>query len=338
MQVTKEGSVRVDLVGGTLDLEPIHLVLKDVVTLNVATSLKAKVILHKTDENCVEIISHDYNSTNKFQINEFSEENLYDNDHFGPLKFVCQILDYFGIHSNLKMELSSGAPAGSGLGGSSAMGVTLFNALCDFTGTKHTPLEMIQRVKGIEGRILNQGIPGYQDYYPALHGGVLGLKAAPGEVIVDQLFTNELKEYLENHVLLVFSGKSRLSGINNWEMYKAFFDKDEKVRKGLTSIADISHKTYQAIKNKDFDSLVSLIGQEGEERKKLFPNIVSPEMTSLYDIIVKEHPEVGLKVCGAGGGGCFILVHPDGIRDKLTQLVAANNMELLEFKIEAPLV
>ena len=33
------GSVRVDLVGGTLDLEPINLILPNVVTMNVATSL-----------------------------------------------------------------------------------------------------------------------------------------------------------------------------------------------------------------------------------------------------------------------------------------------------------
>jgi D-glycero-alpha-D-manno-heptose-7-phosphate kinase len=45
MQVTSEGSVRVDLVGGTIDLEPINLILPNVVTLNVATSLKAKVEL-----------------------------------------------------------------------------------------------------------------------------------------------------------------------------------------------------------------------------------------------------------------------------------------------------
>lgn len=40
MQVTSQGSVRVDLVGGTLDIEPINLIIKNVITLNVATGLK----------------------------------------------------------------------------------------------------------------------------------------------------------------------------------------------------------------------------------------------------------------------------------------------------------
>ena len=51
MTVKVTGSVRVDLVGGTLDLNPINLILKDVVTMNVATSLMAQVKLTKIDED-----------------------------------------------------------------------------------------------------------------------------------------------------------------------------------------------------------------------------------------------------------------------------------------------
>ena len=45
-------------------------------------------------------------------------------------------------------------------------------------------------------------------------------------VIVEQVFTPELAAYLQNNVTLVFSGESRQSGINNWEVYKSFFDKN----------------------------------------------------------------------------------------------------------------
>ncbi len=50
MKVTKQGSVRVDLVGGTLDLQPIAMILKDVVTINMATQLKAKVVIEENVE------------------------------------------------------------------------------------------------------------------------------------------------------------------------------------------------------------------------------------------------------------------------------------------------
>ena len=114
MQVTNEGSVRVDLVGGTLDLEPINVILPNVVTLNVATSLKAKTVLTKTDFDGVEIVSKDYDTTYKFQSSEFTKENLYYSEHFKEMTFICQILDLFEINKNIQIELSSGAPAGRG--------------------------------------------------------------------------------------------------------------------------------------------------------------------------------------------------------------------------------
>ncbi|MBL7663945.1 MAG: hypothetical protein JNM93_02340 [Bacteriovoracaceae bacterium] len=337
MPVIKEGSVRVDLVGGTLDLEPIHLILKNVVTINVATSLKAKVKLERNKENYIEIISEDYGTSQKFDKSEFNSENLYHSQHFGPMTFVCQILDYFNVTSGITITLSSGAPTGSGLGGSSAMGVTLVSALCELTEQKKSKLEMITKVKAIESRILNQGIAGYQDYYPALFGGILGLKAAVGEVVVDQLYSEDLKRFLEEHVTLVYSGQSRHSGINNWEVYKAFFDGKKETRQGMKEIADISYATYEAIKKKNYNDIIELIGKEGETRKKLFPGIESKEIQSFFSSLKKHHPKVGIKMCGAGGGGCFILVHPSTDAKDIQAAVVKAGMKVLAFKVDKPL-
>lgn len=333
-EVVTAGSVRVDLVGGTIDLPPIHLILNDVVTMNLAASLKARVKISTIDQDYVEFDSKDYNSVTRFAKDEFSKENLYYNNHFKELTFVAQLLDLFGLHSKVRIELSSGAPAGSGLGGSSTMGVTLFKALAQYHGQSFSKIEIINRVRDVEGRILNSGIPGYQDYYPALYGGILALRPFPGEVEVDQLFSPQLKEHLENHLTLLFSGRSRLSGINNWEVYKAFFDKDQKVVDGLTAIAKISQEAYLATKTGDFDHLVELIAKEGSEREKLFPNIVSPEIRELFQDIKKVIPSLGLKVCGAGGGGCFLLTHKKNDRQLIADFVKKHNMQLLDFVIE----
>jgi D-glycero-alpha-D-manno-heptose-7-phosphate kinase len=246
MQVTNQGSVRVDLVGGTLDIEPINLIIKNVVTLNVATGLKASVTLSKTSFDGIEIVSKDYNKSYKYPSSELTEDKVVYSRDFQEMTFVLQILRLFGINSGLKLELSSGAPAGSGLGGSSAMGVTLYRALCNLTGHNYDRHTAVLRVKAVESRILNQGVAGYQDYFPALTGGVLAVKGVEGEIKVEQLYSDELKEVLENHLTLIYSGQSRASGINNWEVYKGFFDKKPEVVQGLTRIAEISHSTYEA--------------------------------------------------------------------------------------------
>lgn len=330
-----QGSVRVDLLGGTLDLVPINLILPNVVTLNVATSLKAKVKITEIDFDGVEIVSKDYNSTSIFKSSEFTSENL-KNNHFGNLTFIATLLDLFSINRKVRLELESGSPPGAGLGGSSAMGVTCFKAFSEYTNKKLDRIEAITKVNGIEAVIIDCPA-GYQDYYPALFGGVLGLVPRPGSVDVDQLFSSELKNYLESNLTLVYSGETRLSGINNWEVYKAFFNKDQMVRIGLSKIAELSYEAYQSIKNKNFENLSRLIASEGEERRKLFPGILTPSMNEIRNDLSKMGDGFGIKVCGAGGGGCFLIVHPENQKDEVRKLINKYNMHELQFVVEKPL-
>lgn len=337
MQVTNQGSVRVDLVGGTLDIEPINLIIKNVITLNVATGLKAAVTLSKINFDGIEIHSKDYNKSYKYPASDLTEDRVVYSREFNEMTFVLQILRLFGINSGLKLELSSGAPAGSGLGGSSAMGVTLYRALCNLTGHNYDRHTAVLRVKAVESRILNQGVAGYQDYFPALTGGVLAVKGIEGEIKVEQLYSDELKEVLENNLTLIYSGQSRASGINNWEVYKGFFDKKPEVVQGLTRIAEISHDTYNALKDKQWDKMLTLIALEGYEREKLFPGITTEKIRQFTSELKKDGNVLGLKMCGAGGGGCFILVHK-GMDPKVIEAkVKAHGMEILPFKVEAPL-
>ncbi len=337
MQVISEGSVRVDLVGGTLDIPPIHLILKDVKTLNVATSLKAKVILTSSELEGVEIISKDYDSSFFFAQNEFTEEKLFRSTHFGPLNFVAQILYHFNVTKNLTLELSSKAPAGSGLGGSSSMGVTLYKGLCEYLNLEFCKLEAIKIVRSIESRILDKGVAGYQDYYPALYSGILSLNAAVSKIEVDQLYNSGLKEYLESHITLVFSGDTRLSGINNWEVYKSFFDGNKEVREGMNKIAEITNNLYNAIKNKEYNKIIGFIAEEGQQREKLFPNICPANIKDLFKDLKDKLANVGLKMCGAGGGGCFIITHNAEDKETVSKIIKKFQMKELEFKIEAPL-
>ena len=331
-----EGSVRIDLVGGTLDIPPLHLIIKDAITLNLATSLKAKVRISETTQETIKIISKDYQTTYEYSAADFTQEKLFYSEHFGPMKFVAQILNYFGLKQNLCVELESGSPPGAGLGGSSSMGVTLFNALCRWQGVEIPREDAVQIVRDIEARILNAGMTGYQDYYPALYGGVLALKPKVGTVEVEQLYSSKLASYLEDHITLIYTGKTRLSGINNWEVYKNYFDKDQATIKGMSEIAAISARAYNAIKTENFDEIISLISQEGSVRRELFPNIETPEMTQFFNTCMQSELISGMKVCGAGGGGCFLVVHNQR-REQLLDKISEYSFQHLNFCINAPL-
>lgn len=338
--LTFEGSVRVDLLGGTIDLPPINLVIQNVVTLNVATSLMAKVVINETDFPGVIFKSLDYKEEVSHLSDKFCEEEFRKGE-FKHFEFLARICKASGVFKNISLELQSGSPPGAGLGGSSAMGITLYQALSAWKNENIK--DVIERekarhiVQGIECIILDAGPAGYQDYYPALYGGILALHGRAEKIEVEQLYSNELSSYLEQHLVLVYSGETRNSGINNWEVYKGFFDKKKEMREGLNTIAKLSFSAYENIKQKKFENLLELIGKEGESRQKLFPKIMTDSMSEVYCDALKIGVS-GVKICGAGGGGCFLLtLKNSNARAAVEDLIIQRGMKVMPFKIQRPL-
>src|SRR5690606_31815963 len=113
--------------------------------LNLATELKAKVILTECNSDGIEIESLDYGTKQFWPQSEMTPKNMA-SEHFGPFKFVLQIFDHFKVHKSINAKLESGSPPGAGLGGSSAMGVTLYKALCEWSGRNFDRAEAIRTV------------------------------------------------------------------------------------------------------------------------------------------------------------------------------------------------
>ncbi len=327
--ISKEASVRVDFLGGTLDLEPIHLIIPDVVTINAALSLKAQVQLESIQEPYLEVYSHDYQKEWKLDPKQLESDQ--------PMALVVCLWKFFGMPTGLRLELKSGSPAGAGLGGSSAMGVALFLALAEHDGASFSRSEVIQIVRSSEAQLL-YGPAGYQDHHPGLYGGILALHPGVESVHVEQLYSVELKAFLESHLSLVYSGQGRLSGINNWEVYKAFLSREQKTDQGLRAIAEISSQGYQALQAQDYSKLLVCIAKEGRLRAELFPNIVTAETQTIYLEAQKLFPELGMKACGAGGGGCYLLLHKPEEKKALQEFLHQQGQQVLPFDIAPELV
>ena len=60
-------------------------------------------------------------------------------------------------------------------------------------------------------------------------------------------------------------------------------------------------------------------------------------MRNLLDKIKETCEDVGMKVCGAGGGGCFLITHKAQDKEKVQSIVDNVGMTNLDFKIEKPL-
>jgi D-glycero-alpha-D-manno-heptose-7-phosphate kinase len=68
-------------------------------------------------------------------------------------------------------------------------------------------------------------------------------------------------------------------------------------------------------------------------RKKLSPNITTPQMDSLIEKAL-ANGAIAAKVCGAGGGGCIAFFCEDGEKSNVQEALAAEpDAQVLRWKL-----
>ena len=118
-----------------------------------------------------------------------------------------------------------------------------------------------------------------------------------------------VREFAEN-LVLVFCGKSRDSGINNWEVFKSAFDADRKVLSCLNEIGAIAEELGEKAIMGKWEEVIELSKKEWEVRKDLCPGIETLE-TMAIDKAAIEAGAKFTRICGAGGGGVMaVFVDP----------------------------
>jgi len=138
---------------------------------------------------------------------------------------------------------------------------------------------------------------------------------------------------LEKRLVLCYTGKPRQSGINNWEVFKAHIDGKKQVRANLERIAEVAQALRVALENTDWSETGRLMREEWNFRKRNLPTI----STNTIDRIIESARKKGAlsgKVCGAGGGGCVVLLIEPDARPTVEQAVAKAGGQLLPMKID----
>lgn len=304
-KVIVRAPVRADFAGGTLDLWPLYLFHPGSRTVNVALSYYAESEVTERGDGVIEVHLTD-------QQYRQSYESLQQMSADPKVALVYRAVEHFRLTS-LHVVTRTDAPRGSGLGGSSALAVTLVRALSELSGHPVEGDDLIALVRDLETRVL--GIPaGIQDYYPPVYGGLGSLHLVPGKPVRHTLKTS-LSD-LGAHMIVHHSGIAHFSGTNNWEMYKRQVDKKRKVTKGLERIAAISVEMERALESSNFEAAGSALRNEWEARKALIDGISTPEIDAAIEAATTAGAWGG-KVCGAGGGGCIVFILPPDRREAI---------------------
>ncbi|HEY7676513.1 MAG TPA: hypothetical protein VIG69_05550 [Candidatus Methylomirabilis sp.] len=293
---------RIDLAGGTLDIWPVYLFHPGAVTVNVAIDRRAWCRV-ETGHAGVRIESKD-------TLAQAEGATVADVIGGGALSLVAFILRALRIETGVKVVTQSRVPAGSGLGGSSALAVTIAAAASAAVGRPLAAEGLWPIVRDAEAQAI--AVPtGVQDYLAAIHGGVLGIDLEPGALRTARLATDPAR--VEECLLLVDAGVTRFSGINNWEVFKGQIEGAPGVRESLSAIASVAERVRDALLASRYGDVGPLMAEEWEARKRLAPGVTTPDI----DRIAEVAREAGgaAKVCGAGGGGLVAVWATPGARE-----------------------
>ena len=322
MEILAKAPTRIDLSGGTLDIWPLYLLVGESTTINVAINLYATAKIQPLSGNKISIVSKDQKAT-------LEAEQVSALNHDGQLPLLTRLIQHFSPSQGLLLETDSQSPAGAGIGGSSSLAIAVAGALNEFTGKKYTNEQLIDVARDVEAQVL--GIPtGEQDYYAAVYGGFHAWHFRIGRV--EREAYEVPFEEIQERLLLFYTGQQRSSGMNNWQIIKNRMDKDPNTVEMLQIIKKETDRVHRALKDQDWGEAYEGIHNEWEARKKLAPNISTPDMEELIEFGITNGSRTG-RACGAGGGGCVVFLIDSFTRQYLYDLAKEKNYNILDFEV-----
>jgi D-glycero-alpha-D-manno-heptose-7-phosphate kinase len=327
VRIESRAPTRIDLAGGTLDIWPLYLFHEGSLTLNCAITRRASCVIEVAPEPIrrVDLISRDTDRRESFA----SFEALCRSRRY-KLPLLAHLVRVFRPAGGFSLTTHSEAPAGAGVGGSSAMAVAICAALDRLTGAELRREDWIHISRDVEAIVIR--VPtGTQDHYPPAFGGVSAIVLAPGGERREALSCNLAD--LERRLILCYTGKPRQHGINNWEVFKRHIEGDRRVSQNLQKISVIAIAMRAALEENDWKQVGLLMREEWEFRRRNLRTISTP----LIDRVIYSARRQGAlagKVCGAGGGGCVALVIDPDARARVEAAVTDAGATLLPMQID----
>lgn len=213
-------------------------------------------------------------------------------------------------------------PVGAGLGGSSAAGVALADALSRCNGDVLAPAVLAERSRATEVEELGVA-GGRQDHYASAFGGALALRFSDRGTDVHQiLLTREVREELERRCIVVYTGESRISGDTITAVTGAYERRDAKVLFALRRMRELAEGMARALECADVDQLAALVGEHWAHQRSLHPAIPTHRIDAIVER-ARAAGALGAKALGASGGGCVLVIARTGSESEVASAVSA---------------
>lgn len=207
-----------------------------------------------------------------------------------------------------KITTYSDAVAGSGLGSSSTMVVTILNAFVEALNIPLGEYDIAYLAYQIERNDVGL-LGGRQDQYAATFGGINFMEFySYDRVIVNPLrIKTWILNELESSMILYYTGVSRESeNIIGEQSKNAEMKKSESIE-AMHELKRNALIMKEAILKGDFKSFSKCLGESWNAKKRMANKISNEYIDKIYEIALEAGAYTG-KVSGAGGGGFMMFI------------------------------
>lgn len=306
--VRARAPLRLGLAGGGTDVSP-YCDIHGGYVLNATIDRYAYAMIKTLDEPVVRFVATDQRA----EMVKPVEAPLPLNGKLDLHKAVYNhMVQHFNGGKPIPLELSTfcDAPAGSGLGSSSTLVVTMIRAFAELLNLPlddYTIAHMAYQIERVDCGL--QG--GRQDQYSATFGGFNFMEFYADEraVINPLRVKNWVICELEASLVLFFTGVSR-------ESAHIIADQSSNVKSGAADALEAMHGIKrealvmkECLLRGDFAGLVDSMRLGWENKKRSAKTVSNSHIDTIYDAAIQAGALAG-KVSGAGGGGFMLFFVP----------------------------
>jgi D-glycero-alpha-D-manno-heptose-7-phosphate kinase len=322
MFIRSRAPLRLGLAGGGTDVSPYCDEYGGAI-LNATIDYYAYVTLEPLETGRIEFVSADLRAVACYQA-----QAVLEND--GNLDLFKAVYNHVvrnfngGRPLSLRMSTRVDVPAGSGLGSSSTLVVTMLAAYVEWLNLPlgdyelaHTAFVIEREEAGLQG--------GKQDQYAAAFGGFNFMEfGSNGRVLVNPLRVKDwVVSELEASLLLYFTGMSRTSANIIEEQSRNVRDRNAPALEAMHSIKAEAFRMKECLLRGDFERLHEVLRSSWESKKRMASQISNEHIERMYNCALEAGAHCA-RISGAGGGGFMIFLTDPIHKDEVAEALRAN--------------
>jgi D-glycero-alpha-D-manno-heptose-7-phosphate kinase len=311
MIIRSKAPLRLGLAGGGSDVAPYSDIYGGAI-LNATLNMYAYATIIPRDDGKIIFKNDDNSLVEEFDAGDFLEVNGNFNLHKGV--YNCVVNDFTRKPLSFELTTYVDAPAGSGLGTSSTLVVTILGAFAEWLNLPLGEYDMAHLAYRIERQDLEMA-GGKQDQYAATFGGVNFMEFYKDEkVIVNPLrIRSKYLNELAYNLVLYFTGTSRLSSTIIEAQRQNVITRNEKSVEAMHQLKRQAIMMKEAILRGELETIGEILDYGWQHKKQMADGITNPMIDRIYDAAMGAGASGG-KISGAGGGGFMIFYCPGNTR------------------------